>query len=251
VHSGGFFGNCRCCFSEKQKLYFRNNQFRMKKALILVAGGSGTRMQSAVPKQFMLLAGKPVLVHTLERFALFDATLQVVLVLPVAEIERWNTIAAEFGTAGFDVQTATGGETRFHSVQNGLALVTADVVGVHDAVRPLVSIETIARAFGAATSSGSGVPAVALTDSIRRVEQGESIAANREHFRLIQTPQCFKTELLRKAYQQTYTSSFTDDASVAEAAGQRITLTEGNSENIKLTSPADMIIAEALINMNQ
>jgi 2-C-methyl-D-erythritol 4-phosphate cytidylyltransferase len=223
----------------------------MKKALILVAGGSGTRMQSAIPKQFLLLSGKPVLVHTLERFALFDATMQVVLVLPATAFERWNTIAAEYGTAGFEVQVTAGGETRFHSVQNGLALVTADVVGIHDAVRPLVSIETIARAYETATATGSGVPAIALTDSIRRIEQGVSVAANREHFRLIQTPQCFKTEMLRKAYQQPWSSSFTDDASVAEAAGEVITLTEGNQENIKLTSPADMLIAEALLDMNQ
>ncbi|MCA6361513.1 MAG: 2-C-methyl-D-erythritol 4-phosphate cytidylyltransferase [Bacteroidetes bacterium] len=223
----------------------------MKKAVIVVAGGSGSRMNAAIPKQFLLLNGKPVLIHTLEKFALFDATMQVVLVLPENEFGRWEELKRQFGSGGFDVQLAKGGTTRFESVKNGLALVTADVVGVHDAVRPLVSIETIARAFGAAVSHGSGIPAVPLTDSIRRVEGDTSLAASREAFRLVQTPQCFRSDVLKNAYQQVFRPHFTDDASVVEASGKSITLTEGNKENIKLTTPSDMVVAEALMKMNQ
>ncbi|MCU0435554.1 MAG: 2-C-methyl-D-erythritol 4-phosphate cytidylyltransferase [Bacteroidia bacterium] len=223
----------------------------MKKSVIIVAGGSGSRMMASIPKQFLMLAEKPVLIHTLEKFALFDASLEVILVLPETEFERWNEIRQTYGTAGFDVQVTAGGITRFDSVKNGLALVTTALVAVHDAVRPLVSIETIALAFGAAVAHGTGIPAVELIDSIRRVEDGYSIAADRGQFRLIQTPQCFRTELLREAYQQNHQPHFTDDASVAEAAGHTITLTEGNRENIKLTTPSDMVVAEALLRMNQ
>jgi 2-C-methyl-D-erythritol 4-phosphate cytidylyltransferase len=223
----------------------------VKKAVIIVAGGSGSRMNAAIPKQFLLLNGKPVLIHTLEKFALFDSSMQVVLVLPENEFERWEAMKREFGNGGFDVQLAAGGTSRFYSVKNGLALVTADVVGIHDAVRPLVSIETIALAFGAAVSQGSGIPVVPLTDSIRRVEGDTSIAVSREDFRLVQTPQCFRTDLLKNAYQQAFLPHFTDDASVVEANGIAITLTEGNKENIKLTTPSDMVVAEALMRMNQ
>jgi 2-C-methyl-D-erythritol 4-phosphate cytidylyltransferase len=223
----------------------------VKKAVIIVAGGSGSRMNAAIPKQFLLLNGKPVLIHTLEKFALFDSSMQVVLVLPENEFERWESMKREFGNGGFDVQLAAGGTSRFYSVKNGLALVTTDVVGIHDAVRPLVSIETIALAFGAAVSQGSGIPVVPLTDSIRRVEGDTSIAVSREDFRLVQTPQCFRTDLLKNAYQQAFLPHFTDDASVVEANGIAITLTEGNKENIKLTTPSDMVVAEALMRMNQ
>lgn len=219
----------------------------MSRALVLVAGGSGSRMQSVVPKQFLMLAGKPVLVHTLERFAAFDASLQVILVLPPDQADHWAKLAAQFGTGGLAVQTTNGGTTRFHSVQNGLALVDAELVAVHDAVRPLVSIETIARCFGAAAAHHSGIPVIPLTDSIRRVDANVSVAADRAHFRLVQTPQCFRTSLLREAYTQPFRDSFTDDASVVEALGKQVTLVEGNPENIKLTTPADLLLAAALL----
>jgi 2-C-methyl-D-erythritol 4-phosphate cytidylyltransferase len=159
------------------------------------------------------------------------------------QADHWAKLAAQFGTGGLAVQTTTGGGTRFHSVQNGLAVVNAELVAIHDAVRPLVSTTTISRCFGAAAAHSSGIPVIPLTDSIRRIEADMSVAADRAHFRLVQTPQCFSTALLREAYTQPFRDSFTDDASVVEA------LVEGNPENIKLTTPADLVVAAALLNL--
>lgn len=219
----------------------------MEKYVIIVAGGSGTRMKSDVPKQFMLLAGKPVLVHTITRFKEAIPEIKVVLVLPEKLNAEWNSICKKY-QLNVSQQIVDGGETRFHSVKNGLAVVPEGcVVGVHDAARPLVSVRTIRAAFEAAEKNGNASPAVPLTESIRMVNETGNKAVDRKSINSIQTPQCFHSSLLKKAFLQNYSELFTDDASVLEAMGEKINLIEGNPENIKITGPQDMLIAEALL----
>ncbi len=219
----------------------------MKKASIIVAGGSGQRMNTLVPKQFLPLKGKPVLMHTIEQFYTYDNEMRIVLVLPESQLEYWNTLCKEhaFSIAHTVVH---GGSTRFYSVQNGLALVgDADFVAVHDGVRPLVSQATIQGCFETAIQHETAVPVIDLIDSIREVSEHGNSAKDRTKFKSVQTPQVFSTELLNCAYQQAYSDLFTDDASVVEALGHDITLAAGNRENIKITTEIDMIIAEVLI----
>ncbi|TND08607.1 MAG: 2-C-methyl-D-erythritol 4-phosphate cytidylyltransferase [Bacteroidetes bacterium] len=206
-------------------------------------------MNTPVPKQFLRLDGKPVLLHSISAFAEYDPSMRIILVLPTDQFEQWEKIKAEYAVTA-DIQVAAGGETRFHSVQNGLALISDSepaIVAVHDAARPLVSRKTINTAIKAAEHYGNGVPAIPISDSIRRIESATSIAVDRSRYCLIQTPQCFSLELLRQAYRQDYKYTFTDDASVVESAGAPIRLVDGNTENIKLTLPIDMAIAEAML----
>lgn len=218
----------------------------MKKQIIVVAGGVGSRMQSDVPKQFLSILGKAIILHTLEKIAQYIPVEEIILVLPEQEMNRWSSLAQ--GSAFEKIRTTKGGASRFQSVKNGLVLVDDEaIVGIHDSVRPLVSIETIKKAFDKAADKGSGIPSTKLKESIRRVFEGTSRAKDRTRFRLIQTPQCFNAKLLKEAYQQKESSQFTDDASVFEADGNPIYLVEGNSENIKITSPEDLIIAQALM----
>jgi 2-C-methyl-D-erythritol 4-phosphate cytidylyltransferase len=218
----------------------------MKKYAIIVAGGSGSRMNTAVPKQFLTLDGKPVLLHSIEAFISADAGINIILVLPAEQLENWEQIKQE-SQLNIPHQVCAGGETRFHSVKNGLSMIKeAAVVAVHDGVRPFAGRETIERCFRIAEEKGNAIPAVPLTDSIRISEAGKSRAADRSKFVSVQTPQCFRLEVLQKAYQQEYRESFTDDASVVETAGFEIFLTEGNPENIKITTPSDLAIAEVL-----
>lgn len=216
--------------------------------LIVVAGGTGTRMQGLIPKQFLELSGKPVIVQTLRRFIEFDPGIRVVVVMHPEYVQYWNDL---LGTMDFHIphQVVAGGEERFHSVKEGIrALGEADgVVGIHDAVRPLVSLRTIRNAYEAAAQSGAAIPVVSMNESIREVSTSGSMAVNRVAFRMVQTPQCFRLDLLRYAYEQSYKPEFTDDASVVEAAGHAIQLVEGNRENIKLTTPTDLIVAQALL----
>lgn len=215
--------------------------------IVIVAGGSGTRMQSAVPKQFIELNGKPILMHTIEKFVEAYPSINVVLVLASSYRLLWESLCK---THSFVVPTilAEAGETRFHSVKNGLALVPENVVvGIHDAARPLVSEQTIARTFQMAQKMGNASPAIAITESIREVNESGNSAVDRSKYMIIQTPQCFQSTLMKKAFEQPYTPSFTDDASVLEAMGEKINLVEGNRENIKITTPEDLIIAEAFI----
>jgi 2-C-methyl-D-erythritol 4-phosphate cytidylyltransferase len=219
-----------------------------KRAVIIVAGGTGTRMKLNVAKQFIPLAEKPILLHTFDAFRLFDDSMQFILVLYRNLHGEWRKIRETYGF-DLDHEIVDGGEERFHSVRNGLAVLRKDVeiVAVHDAVRPLVSRETIERAFTEAEKSGAAIPAIPITDTIRRVENGKSHTLPRKELVAIQTPQCFRATLLRAAYETSYTDLFTDDASVVERAGHTVKIVEGNKRNIKITTREDLLIANAFL----
>lgn len=222
---------------------------RMDSFVIIVAGGKGLRMGGDVPKQFLPIGGKPVLMHTIEAFRHALDDVQIVLVLPAEQQDYWLGLCKEYGFPSPEL-IANGGETRFHSVKNGLALLPEDdhaVVGVHDGVRPFVSAETIRRCYAAAAEGKAVVPVVPVVETIRQIlPDGNSITRPRGEYRLVQTPQTFPLTLLRQAYQQPFSEAFTDDASVVEALGKEITMVEGNKENIKLTTPEDIRLAEFL-----
>lgn len=218
----------------------------MKKITIIVAGGTGSRMQSDLPKQFMELQGLPLLMHTINKFYTYDETMEIRLALPDSMNETWGMLCKEYN---FNVpcKIYPGGETRYHSVKNCLIdLPSSSIVAVHDGVRPLVSIETISRCFELASQNGTAVPAVPVSESIRRVDGEDSVSEDRSNFRLIQTPQIFGSEILLDAYNLPYDESFTDDASVIEKAGYKIYLAVGNEDNIKITTPKDLQIAKVL-----
>ena len=218
--------------------------------VILVAGGKGLRMGSDIPKQFLPIGGKPVLMRTIERFHEYSADLQIILVLPEAQQDYWRQLCEQYH---FQVlyQLANGGETRFHSVQNGLALIPDDaegVVGVHDGVRPFPSIEVIRNCYETARSAKAVIPVVPVIETVRHLKNEASVTVPRGEYRLVQTPQTFDIQLLKAANCQPYNDGFTDDASVVESFGHVITLVEGNRENIKITTPYDIVVAEAIIN---
>lgn len=216
--------------------------------VIIVAGGKGLRMGSDIPKQFLPIAGKPVLMRTLERFRAYSSTLQIVLVLPEAQQDYWKQLCKQYDFK-VDYQLANGGQTRFHSVQNGLALVPDDaegVVGVHDGVRPFPSIDVILNCYDTARSAKAVIPVIPVVETVRQLKSEGSITVPRDQYRLVQTPQTFDIQLLKAANRQPYNDGFTDDASVVESYGHAITLVEGNRENIKITTPYDIIVAEAL-----
>ena len=217
---------------------------------IIVAGGKGLRMGGEVPKQFLPIGGKPVLMHTIDAFRKALDNVRIVLVLPAEQHHYWQELCEEYNFRSPKL-IAQGGETRFHSVRNGLALLpdNADaVVGVHDGVRPFVSTETIRRCYAAAAEGKAVVPVVPVIETVRQIlSNGKSVTKPRDEYRLVQTPQTFPLTLLRQAYQQPYIENFTDDASVVEALGKEIIMIEGNRENIKLTTPNDLSYAEFLI----
>ena len=218
-------------------------------AVIIVAGGKGLRMGGDIPKQFLPIGGKPVLMHTIDRFLHYDATMQVVLVLPESQQDYWRELCEEYHYSQPYI-LANGGETRFHSVKNGLAKVSSDaiLIGVHDGVRPFVSNETIQATYEAATRFDAVVPVIDVVETIRHVVNGkDSNTVPRSEYRLVQTPQVFSASLLRSAYEQPYTEIFTDDASVVEHFGNSVALIPGNRENIKITTPFDLAIASALL----
>lgn len=213
--------------------------------IIIVAGGKGLRMGSDIPKQFLPLNGRPVLMRTMERFRSYSERLNIILVLPESQQGYWQELCREHAF-GVEYLMATGGETRFHSVRNGLALIADDargVVGVHDGVRPFPSPEVIGRCYEAARKSGAAIPVVPVVETLRHVTGG---TVPRSDYRLVQTPQAFDIQLLKRAYRQEYTEAFTDDASVVESLGHAIKLVEGNRENIKITTPWDLVVAESL-----
>lgn len=218
--------------------------------IIIVAGGKGLRMGGDIPKQFLPVGGIPVLMRTMMRFHEYSPELQIILVLPKTQQEYWNSLCRQH-QFNIPYMLADGGKTRFHSVQNGLALVPDDadgVVGVHDGVRPFVSVETIARCYDEARQSGAVVPVIPVVETVRHITaDGVSHTVPRDEYRLVQTPQCFSIQLLKAANKQPYSDGFTDDASVVESFGHEIRLVEGNRENIKLTTPGDMKMAEMLI----
>ena len=216
--------------------------------VIIVAGGKGLRMGSDIPKQFLPIAGKPVLMRTLERFREYSADLQIILVLPEAQQDYWQELCRQYGFQ-VEYQLANGGQTRFHSVQNGLALVPDDaegVVGVHDGVRPFPSIEVIRNCYATARTTKAVIPVIPVVETVRHLEGKGSVTVPRGDYRLVQTPQTFDIQLLKAANRQPYNDGFTDDASVVESYGHEITLVEGNRENIKITTPYDIVVAEAL-----
>ena len=219
----------------------------MKKYVIIVAGGKGLRMGSDLPKQFLPVGGKPVLMHTLEVFRKYDAAIQLILVLPREQQDFWKQLCREHD---FDVEhrVADGGETRFHSVKNGLAFVTTPgLVGVHDGVRPFVAQEVIARCYSLAAGKQAVIPVIDVVETVRHLVGEGSETVSRDEYKLVQTPQVFDSDLLKLAYEQPYTSHFTDDASVVEALGKSVYLTDGNRENIKITTPFDLKIATVLL----
>jgi 2-C-methyl-D-erythritol 4-phosphate cytidylyltransferase len=214
---------------------------------IVVAGGKGTRIKSALPKQFIELNRKPVLFHTLEAFHRYSPALQIVLVLPVDDFATWEDLVKKHGFS-IPLTLQSGGETRFQSVKRGLEKIEGPgLVAIHDGVRPLVSEDIIGASFRLAAVHGTAVAAVRLKESIRMTDQDTTRAMDRSKFRLIQTPQTFDIDLIKKAYEQREDPAMTDDASVAERAGHAISLFEGSYENIKITTPEDIVVAEALL----
>ncbi|MBN9302319.1 MULTISPECIES: 2-C-methyl-D-erythritol 4-phosphate cytidylyltransferase [Dysgonomonas] len=219
----------------------------MKKNVIIVAGGKGLRMGNDLPKQFIPIGGKPVLMRTIEAFYRFDQDINIILVLPVSHQDYWKSLCEEYN---FSIEhlIANGGETRFHSVKNGLALVTDGLVGVQDGVRPFGSVEMIKRCFDAAREYPAVIPVIDSTDSLREVvDEDKSRIVDRSKIRLVQTPQVFDVNVLKKAYQTDFKETFTDDASVVEAMGVNVHLVKGEVTNIKITTPLDLKIGELII----
>ncbi len=223
----------------------------LKKYVLIVAGGSGSRMNSSVAKQFIELCGKPILMRTIETFFRFDPTFTIILVLPKEQLYFWQ-ILCEKHHFSITHQVMQGGETRFESVKNGLSPVSSDgVVAIHDGVRPLVSHATISRCFDTAMKWGNAIPCLPVYESLRVVNGSENSQIDRSALRIIQTPQVFSSALIKKAFEQNYNPSFTDDASVLEQTGEKIQLVEGNRENIKITDPLDLVIAEAFLKQQE
>ena len=219
----------------------------MKKFVIIVAGGSGLRMGTELPKQFLELCGKPVLMYTLQGFYDFDPLSELILVLPSAQQEFWGTLCLKHSFT-LPHKVATGGETRFHSVQNGLKLINEPgIVMIHDGVRPLVSHETLNRCCMEAEKNGNAIPVLPVTESLRKLEGNENIAIDRSLYYSVQTPQAFLSAQILEAFHQPYEPAFTDDASVAEKCGFKIHMVEGNTTNIKITTPTDLAIAETFL----
>lgn len=214
---------------------------------LIVAGGSGSRMQSDTPKQFMKLGNKPVLLHTLEAFHKINPSIQLVLVLPAAQISLWKEIRKKFDIK-IPHAIVEGGASRFQSVKQGLALVPPEsIVAIHDGVRPFIQKRTLEQAYSVAAEKGAAIATVPLKESVRRVSGEKSKAEDRNSFCLVQTPQAFQARLIKKAYRQEENHLFTDCASVAEAAGHEVFMIAGSYSNLKITSPEDMLLAENLL----
>jgi len=220
----------------------------MQKKAVIVAGGNGLRMGAFIPKQFLLLKGKPLIVYTIERFLNAYSDMEIILVLPEEHLERGEAIVATINDKE-RITLTKGGATRFHSVQNGLKLIKDEaIVFVHDGVRCLINTTLIQSCYEQALMKGSAIPAVAATDSIRIANnENESVVADRTKVRIIQTPQTFKSSILIPAFQQNYTDAFTDEATVVEAFGEPVFLIEGDYNNIKVTRPVDLVIAETIL----
>jgi 2-C-methyl-D-erythritol 4-phosphate cytidylyltransferase len=215
--------------------------------VIITAGGKGSRMGSDTPKQFMELNGLPVILHTIKAFADYSSNISFVLVLPEDCMDDWAKVVEEF-PQNIDYVVCPGGETRFDSVKNGLGMIDGDgMVAIHDAARPLLSVTLISDCFLLAAQKGNAIPVIPLQDSMREISGDESRPVERDKFRLVQTPQVFDVSLIKKAYEQAFRTSFTDDATVAEAFGAKINLLDGEKKNIKITSPEDMLIAKAYL----
>jgi 2-C-methyl-D-erythritol 4-phosphate cytidylyltransferase len=222
----------------------------MTKYVVLVAGGSGSRMNSKLPKQFIEIGGLPILIHSINAFRAYWAGIQIILVLPQTDMAYWETLCQKHQLNTQNITVVAGGHTRFHSCQNGIAAIKDpnSLVAIHDAVRPFVSTQILAQGFEIAHSQGTAVCGVKAYESVRYTDTGGSTKAlNRDQVYLVQTPQIFKKEILEKAYKQPYSDVFTDDASVVEQAGYAINMYEGSRNNIKITTPTDLALAEILL----
>ena len=225
----------------------------MNEYIIIVAGGKGLRMGGDIPKQFLPIGGRPVLMQTIERFRAYSPDLRIILVLPREQQDYWKQLCRDYqyslpSEGAGSYLLADGGETRFHSVQHGLALIPDDaegVVGVHDGVRPFVAVEVIRRCFETAREAKAVIPVTPVVETLRHIPSQKNVM--RSDYCLVQTPQTFDIQLLKAANRQPYRDAFTDDASVVEAYGHPVTMVEGNRENIKITTPFDLKIAETLI----
>lgn len=219
----------------------------MKLYALIVAGGSGKRMGAGIPKQFLELGGRPLLMHTIERFKSYDESIEIITVLPENQIRHWMELQNKYKFS-ISQTMVKGGKSRFQSVRNGLEFVeTPSLVAIHDGVRPFVSFDTISRCFEAAGRLGNAIPVIPPSDTLRLLADDASTPLNRLHVRLVQTPQVFNSDIIKNAYRQEYSTDFTDDATVLEKTGVRINLVEGNRENIKITNPEDMLISNAFL----
>jgi 2-C-methyl-D-erythritol 4-phosphate cytidylyltransferase len=208
-------------------------------------------MGTETPKQFLLLKSKPILMHTITCFYKYDPSIEIVVVLSEEHISKWQQLCIHYN---FNIKhtIVEGGEERFYSVKNGLEVINHNgIVAIHDGVRPLVSNETIIRCFNKALETDAAIPVMPVVESLRRLEGEKSFSVNRTEYVTVQTPQCFNIDLIKKAYQQKFSNTFTDDASVLEKLGHSISLVEGNIENIKITSPLDLILAEKLLEQTE
>jgi len=222
----------------------------MKYYAVIVAGGAGNRMQTETPKQFLLLNNLPVLMHTIKAFAVSEFQPKILVVLNQEQHSYWNKLCLEFN---FNIPhvVISGGKERFHSVKNAIETINEEsVISIHDAVRPIVSKDLIDRSFQYALENGNAITAIKPIDSIRKKTGDETEAVNRADFYLVQTPQVFKSDLVKNAYNLPFMDSFTDDASVIEEIGVKVNLIEGERNNIKITYPADLEIAEWFLNKN-
>jgi 2-C-methyl-D-erythritol 4-phosphate cytidylyltransferase len=217
----------------------------MKKSVIITAGGLGKRMGSDLPKQFLVLGGKPVLIHTLELFFKYDPKIEIILTLPNDWRGYWETVIDKYFCRVPHI-VVNGGKERYHSIQNALNRCSGSFIAVHDGVRPFVSFETLDRCFSALNQHEAVVPVLKLKESLRQTNETLTNAVDRSNYRLVHTPQCFQAEILRKAYEQDYNARVTDDACLVEELGYKIQLVESNEENLKLTTPFDFLIAETI-----
>ena len=216
-------------------------------SVIITAGGIGARMNASLPKQFLLINELPLLMYTIELFYQFNPKSQIILTLPDDWIEYWEDQLVEHD---FEIphRLITGGKERYHSIKNALRYCQSEFVAVHDGVRPLVSNETLARCFEAVRKNDAVIPVMPVSESLRKKEANHSHAVDRSQYLIVQTPQCFRTSVLKKAYEKEYHDTVTDDACLVEEAGYQITLVDGNPENIKITRQSDLRLAEMFLN---
>jgi len=217
--------------------------------VIILAGGTGSRMKSDIPKQFIELQGAPIIIHSLKRFINYNLNIQIIICVHKNYKSHLENIIQKFNLETKNIQIVFGGDTRFQSVKNGLNLIQDldAVVGIHDSARPFVSLKTIQNCFETAAIKGNAIPCISINESLRKISNNINSSINRNEYKIIQTPQCFLVSKIKKAFEQEYNFVFTDDATVLETIGEKIVLVEGNEENIKITSPHDLLIAKALI----
>ncbi len=221
---------------------------QVQEYIIIVAGGSGKRIKSNIPKQFIEVNGKALIIYTIEKFLSYNPEIKICIVVHKDYLQHLNDLLKKYFPDKY-INTTIGGDTRFYSVKKGLDLIEPSlaIVGIHDAARPMVSIDTIKRCYETAAQKGNAIPVVNVSESIRVIENNSNKAVNRANYKVIQTPQCFNAGLIKKAFEQDYSNLFTDDASVLEKTGEKIFLVEGNTENIKITHDTDLILAQHLL----